>query len=42
MPPIADGTSPQNKIDNNVSTAINIVLLYVYTIRFFQCYNKSQ
>ncbi len=31
MPSRPDGISPQNKIDNNVSTAINIiVIVYLY------------
>ncbi len=30
MPSKTDGISPQNKIDNNVSTAINtIVIIYI-------------
>ncbi|GAA4273924.1 hypothetical protein GCM10022258_32180 [Aquimarina gracilis] len=33
MPPRTDGISPQNKIDNNVSTAINmIVIVYLYEL----------
>ncbi len=30
MPSKSDGISPQNKIDNNVSTAINTIVIFFY------------
>lgn len=32
MPSKTDGISPQNKIDNNVSIAINTIVTFIYNI----------
>ncbi len=34
MPSKTDGISPQNKIDNNVSTALNTIVNFIYKIDF--------